>query len=67
MAVRQLAAYEKQGWGGMPVCLAKTHLSFSTDPSLKGAPSGFTVQVREARASVGAGFIYCLLGSIMVG
>lgn len=65
LAEKQLEAYEKQGWGKMPICLAKTHLSFSSDPELKGAPTGFTITVREARASVGAGFIYCLLGNIM--
>ena len=44
--------------------MAKTHLSLSHDPELKGAPSGFTVPVREVRASVGAGFLYPLLGSV---
>jgi formyltetrahydrofolate synthetase len=45
--------------------MAKTHLSLSTDPSKKGVPTGFTVHVRDVRASVGAGFVYPLLGSIM--
>jgi methylenetetrahydrofolate dehydrogenase (NADP+)/methenyltetrahydrofolate cyclohydrolase/formyltetrahydrofolate synthetase len=65
VAEEQLAAYEKLGYGDLPVCMAKTHLSFSADPLLKGAPEGFTVTVREARASVGAGFVYLLLGSMM--
>lgn len=65
VAEEQLAVYEKLGYGNLPVCMAKTHLSFSADPLLKGAPEGFTVTVREARASVGAGFVYLLLGSMM--
>jgi formyltetrahydrofolate synthetase len=64
-ASTQLAAYEAQGYGEFPVCIAKTHLSLSADPALKGCPKGFKVHVREARASVGAGFIYPLLGEIM--
>ena len=51
-----LSTYEKEGLGHLPICNAKTHLSLSTDPKLKGAPSGFNVVVRDARASVGAGF-----------
>lgn len=64
LAERQIADYEKAGFGELPICMAKTHLSISHDPSLKGAPSGFTVPVREVRASVGAGFIYPLLGEM---
>jgi formyltetrahydrofolate synthetase len=60
-----LAYFEAQGWGNLPMCMAKTHLSLSTDPALKGVPTGFTVRVREVRASVGAGFIFPLLGPIM--
>ena len=56
--------YEKQGWGGFPLCLAKTHLSLSTDPKLKGVPTGFNVTVGEIRASVGAGFLFALLGPV---
>ncbi len=63
-AQRQIAGYEKAGFGYLPICMAKTHLSISHDPALKGAPSGFTVPVREVRASVGAGFIYPLLGEM---
>ncbi len=63
-AERQIADYEQAGYGYLPICMAKTHLSMSHDPSLKGAPSGFTVPVREVRASVGAGYIYPLLGEM---
>lgn len=64
VAERQIAGFEKDGYGYLPICMAKTHLSISHDPALKGAPSGFTVPVREVRASVGAGFIYPLLGDM---
>ena len=60
----QLARYEKNGFGNLPVCIAKTHLSISGDPTLKGAPTGHTLNVREARASVGAGFIYPICGDM---
>jgi methylenetetrahydrofolate dehydrogenase (NADP+)/methenyltetrahydrofolate cyclohydrolase/formyltetrahydrofolate synthetase/formate--tetrahydrofolate ligase len=60
----QIAEFEKSGFGYLPICMAKTHLSISHDPALKGAPKGFTVPVREVRASVGAGFIYPLLGEM---
>jgi formate--tetrahydrofolate ligase len=63
-AERQIKDYESSGFGKLPICMAKTHLSLSHDPTLKGAPSGFTVNVREVRASVGAGFIYPLLGDM---
>jgi formate--tetrahydrofolate ligase len=63
-AMKQLKTYEDNGFGSMPVCIAKTHLSISGDPSLKGAPTGHTLQVREARASVGAGFIYPICGNM---
>ncbi len=63
-AERQIASYEKAGFGGLPICMAKTHLSLSHDPNLKNAPTGFTLPVREVRASVGAGFIYPLIGSM---
>ena len=64
LASRQLDSYEKNGFGNLPVCLAKTHLSLSHDPSLKGAPTGFRLPVREVRASVGAGFIYPICGDM---
>jgi methylenetetrahydrofolate dehydrogenase (NADP+)/methenyltetrahydrofolate cyclohydrolase/formyltetrahydrofolate synthetase/formate--tetrahydrofolate ligase len=63
-AEAQIAEFEKAGFGYLPICMAKTHLSISHDAALKGAPSGFTVPVREVRASVGAGFIYPLLGEM---
>lgn len=63
-ANQQIADFEKSGFGYLPICMAKTHLSISHDPALKGAPKGFTVPVREVRASVGAGFIYPLLGEM---
>ncbi|MBS3784331.1 MAG: formate--tetrahydrofolate ligase [Anaerolineae bacterium] len=63
-AEKQIASYEKSGFGDLPICMAKTHLSISHDPDLKGAPTGFTLPVREVRASVGAGFIYPLIGSM---
>ncbi|MDQ6877318.1 MAG: formate--tetrahydrofolate ligase [Candidatus Dormibacteraeota bacterium] len=63
-ASRQLDAYERQGFGHLPVCIAKTHLSISSDPALKGAPTGWVLPVREVRASVGAGFIYPICGDM---
>ncbi|WP_151720495.1 formate--tetrahydrofolate ligase [Gemmobacter serpentinus] len=61
----QLAAWEEAGYGDLPVCMAKTQYSFSTDPSLRGAPSGHVVPVREVRLSAGAGFIVAICGEIM--
>ena len=63
-AERQIAAYEKAGLSHLPMCMAKTHLSLSHDPTLKGVPSGFTVPVKEIRASAGAGFLFPLLGAM---
>src|SRR5690606_1401512 len=63
-ATRQIAEFEKAGFGYLPICVAKTHLSISHDAALKGAPTGYTVPVREVRASVGAGFIYPILGEM---
>jgi formate--tetrahydrofolate ligase len=60
----QLDRYERNGFGKLPVCIAKTHLSISADPTLKGAPTGHTVNVREVRASVGAGFVYPIAGEM---
>ena len=60
----QIKKYTDFGWDGFPICIAKTHLSLSHDPKLKGRPSGFTVHVREVRAAVGAGFLYPLLGEM---
>ncbi len=63
-AARNLDSYEKNGFGRLPVCIAKTHLSISSDPALMGAPKGWTLPVRDVRASVGAGFIYPLCGEM---
>src|SRR5918997_5445452 len=63
-ASRQLDSYQKNGFGELPICMAKTHLSISSDPSLKGAPTGWTLPVREVRASVGAGFVYPICGDM---
>lgn len=64
-ADEQIAAYEGNGFGALPICMAKTHLSLSHDPKLKGAPTGYTFHIREVRASVGAGFIYPLAGDMV--
>ncbi|MBW8282812.1 MAG: formate--tetrahydrofolate ligase [Rhizobium sp.] len=61
----QLSAWEAQGYGHLPVCIAKTQYSFSTDPALRGAPEGHVVNVREVRLSAGAGFIVAITGEIM--
>ncbi|MYE76099.1 MAG: formate--tetrahydrofolate ligase [Acidimicrobiaceae bacterium] len=63
-ADKQLATYTEAGFGNLPVCIAKTHLSISSDPTLKGAPTGWTLPVREVRASVGAGFVYPICGDM---
>ncbi|WAR18235.1 C1TC-like protein [Mya arenaria] len=63
-AKEQIARYKKQGFNDLPICMAKTHLSLSHDPTLKGRPTGFTLPIREARASIGAGFIYPLVGTM---
>jgi methylenetetrahydrofolate dehydrogenase (NADP+)/methenyltetrahydrofolate cyclohydrolase/formyltetrahydrofolate synthetase len=64
LAEQQIAAYEKAGFGDLPMCMAKTHLSISHDPAWKGVPQGFVLPIREVRASVGAGFIYPLCGEM---
>jgi methylenetetrahydrofolate dehydrogenase (NADP+)/methenyltetrahydrofolate cyclohydrolase/formyltetrahydrofolate synthetase len=63
-AEQKIALYTKLGFDKLPLCMAKTHLSFSHDPTLKGAPTGFRVPIRDLRASVGAGFLYPLLGEM---
>jgi methylenetetrahydrofolate dehydrogenase (NADP+)/methenyltetrahydrofolate cyclohydrolase/formyltetrahydrofolate synthetase/formate--tetrahydrofolate ligase len=63
-AESQIADFERAGFGYLPICMAKTHLSISHDPTLKGAPADYLMTVREVRASVGAGFIYPLLGEM---
>ena len=61
----QLKDWEAQGYGDLPVCMAKTQYSFSTDPDLRGAPTGFSVPIREVRLSAGAGFVLVICGEIM--
>ncbi|MGO4916204.1 formate--tetrahydrofolate ligase [Pseudogemmobacter sp. W21_MBD1_M6] len=61
----QLKTWEDQGYGHLPVCMAKTQYSFTTDPNRRGAPTGFTIPVREVRLSAGAGFIVVICGEIM--
>ena len=61
----QLRQWEDQGYGNLPVCMAKTQYSFSTDPNLRGAPTGHSVPIREVRLSAGAGFIVAICGEIM--
>tara|TARA_B100000949_G_scaffold96608_1_gene86170 strand:+ start:3391 stop:3717 length:327 start_codon:yes stop_codon:yes gene_type:complete len=63
-ARRRLRYFESKGWGGLPICMAKTHLSISHDQSLKGRPGGYTFPITDIRASVGAGFLYALAGRI---
>lgn len=63
-AERAIRQFTNQGWDHMPICMAKTHLSLSSDASLHGRPEGFEMIVREVRASVGAGFIYPILGEM---
>jgi len=63
-AEQQIAKYTELGYGHLPICMAKTHLSISHDPALKGRPSGFRVPIRDVRASMGAGFLYPLLGEM---
>jgi methylenetetrahydrofolate dehydrogenase (NADP+)/methenyltetrahydrofolate cyclohydrolase/formyltetrahydrofolate synthetase len=63
-AEKRIEEYSRLGLGGLPICMAKTHLSLSHDPNLKGEPKGFRIPIRDVRASAGAGFLYPILGSI---
>ncbi len=63
-AEKQIESCERNGLGHLPVCIAKTHLSISADPTLRGAPTGWTLPVREVRASAGAGFVYLICGTM---
>jgi formate--tetrahydrofolate ligase len=63
-ALRRMETFERNGFGKLAVCIAKTHLSISSDASLKGAPTGWTLPVRDMRASVGAGFVYPICGDM---
>ncbi|WP_372891007.1 formate--tetrahydrofolate ligase [Rhodosalinus sp.] len=62
---RQLGEWQAAGFGQLPVCMAKTQYSFTTDPTVRGAPTGFTIPVREVRLSAGAGFVVAICGEIM--
>ncbi|CRG88216.1 methylenetetrahydrofolate dehydrogenase (NADP+) / methenyltetrahydrofolate cyclohydrolase / formyltetrahydrofolate synthetase [Talaromyces islandicus] len=64
LAQKKVDTYTKQGFGNLPICVAKTQYSLSHDPALKGAPSGFTVPVRDVRLSAGAGYLYALAADI---
>ena len=64
-SLRQLRGFEANGWGGLPVCMAKTNASISHQASLRGRPSGYTFEVNDVRASVGAGFIYPIAGNVV--
>ena len=64
-AVKQFRRIEELGFGGLPICMAKTQYSFSDDPTLLGAPRGFKVTVRNLKLCAGAGFIVALTGDIM--
>ena len=61
----QLRAWEAAGYGHLPICIAKTQYSFTTDPTVRGAPTGHTIPVREVRLSAGAGFVVAICGEIM--
>jgi len=63
-ALEKIGRYGRLGFDRLPICMAKTHLSFTDDPTIKGAPDGFRIKVRDMRASVGAGFIYPLVGTM---
>ncbi|KAI9273875.1 formate--tetrahydrofolate ligase-domain-containing protein [Helicostylum pulchrum] len=64
LAKEKIVTYTRQGFGSLPICMAKTQYSFSHDPKLKGVPKGFKVPIRDIRASVGAGFLYPLVGEM---
>jgi len=63
-AEEKIELYTRNGFGNLPICMAKTHLSFTSDAAIKGAPTGFRIPIRDIRASVGAGFLYPLVGSM---
>ncbi len=64
VALKKIETFTELGWGNLPICMAKTHLSISHDPALKGRPKGFRVPIRDIRPSIGAGFLYPLLGDM---
>jgi formate--tetrahydrofolate ligase len=61
----QFKSYEADGYGKFPICMAKTQYSFSTDPNLKGAPTGHVVQIKEIKLSAGAEFVVVVTGEVM--
>ncbi|KFV98987.1 hypothetical protein N326_13412, partial [Eurypyga helias] len=63
-AQAQVNRYTRQGFGNLPICMAKTHLSLSHQPERKGVPAGFILPISDVRASIGAGFIYPLVGTV---
>ena len=64
MAEKRIKLFTEQGFSGLPICMAKTHLSLSHDPTLKGCPKNFILPIRDIRASIGAGFLYPLVGEM---
>lgn len=64
LARKKIELFQQQGFNDLPICMAKTQYSFSDNPDLKGAPEGFVLPIRDVRASIGAGFIYPLIGSV---
>ncbi len=64
LAEQRIAEYTRLGFDGLPICMAKTHLSLTADPNIKGEPKGFRIPIRDVRASVGAGFLYPLVGKM---
>jgi formyltetrahydrofolate synthetase len=64
LAEKNIKLCKQMGFGRLPICMAKTHLSLSHDPALKGRPAGYTLPIREVRASIGAGFLYPLCGDM---
>lgn len=64
LAEKRIAQFERQGFGNLPICMAKTHLSFSADATKKGRPTGFVLPIRDVRASVGAGFVFPIVGTM---
>jgi len=64
-AQKQIEQYTKNGWGNLPICMAKTHLSMTADPTKKGVQKGFKIPIKRIRASIGAGFLYPLCGDVM--
>jgi formate--tetrahydrofolate ligase len=65
LAAKKIEHFTQLGWGKLPICMAKTQMSLSADPKLLNAPTGFKIPVRDIRASVGAGFLYALCGSML--